>query len=140
MLWSKKYSQEDFVSYQKGTLLESLGIEITGVEDDVLIGTMPVDQRTIQPFGILHGGANVALAETLGSVASVMVLDDEQYYAVGLDINANHLRPMRSGKVRGEARPVFIGRSTHVWEIKIFDEQTNKLTCVSRLTMAVLKK
>ena len=140
MLWSKKYSHEEFVNYQTGTLLESLGIEITGMEDDVLIGTMPVDHRTIQPFGILHGGANVALAETLGSVASVMVLGDDQYYAVGLDINANHLRPMREGKVRGEARAVFIGRSTHVWEIKIFDEQTNKLTCVSRLTMAVLKK
>ena len=120
--------------------MESLGIELTELKEDALIGTMPVDQRTIQPFGILHGGASVALAETLGSIASLMIIDQELNYAVGLDINANHLRPVRSGKVRGEARAIFIGRSTHVWEIKIFDDERNKLTCISRLTMAVLKK
>lgn len=140
MIWSKSYQLSDFQSFSKGTLLESLGIELTELKADVLIGTMPVDHRTIQPFGILHGGASVALAESLGSVASLMVIDDESKYAVGLDINANHIRPMRSGKVRGEAKPVFIGRTTHVWEIKIFDDRSNKLTCISRLTMAILKK
>ena len=140
MIWAKAYQLSDFQSFSKGTLMESLGIELTELKEDALIGTMPVDQRTIQPFGILHGGASVALAETLGSIASLMIIDQELNYAVGLDINANHLRPVRSGKVRGEARAIFIGRSTHVWEIKIFDDERNKLTCISRLTMAVLKK
>lgn len=140
MLWFKKYQLEDFVSFQERTLLESLGIRLTELGDDFLAGTMPVDDRTKQPFGILHGGASVALAETLGSVAASLVIDRDKFIAVGLDINANHLRPVVSGSVRGEARAVFLGKKTQVWEIKIVDESTGKLNCISRLTMAVLPK
>lgn len=140
MLWFKEYQLEEFVSFQKGTLLESLGINLTELGADFLAGTMPVDERTRQPFGVLHGGASVALAETLGSVAASLVIDSEKFIAVGLDINANHLRPVVNGSVRGVASAVFIGEKTQVWEIKITDERTGKLNCISRLTMAVLPK
>lgn len=140
MLWFKEYQLEEFVSFQKGTLLESLGINLTELGADFLAGTMPVDERTRQPFGVLHGGASVALAETLGSVAASLVIDSEKFIAVGLDINANHLRPVANGSVRGVASAVFIGKKTQVWEIKITDERTGKLNCISRLTMAVLPK
>ncbi len=120
------------------TLMNTIGIEITEVGDDFVRGTMPVDARTHQPYGILHGGASVALAETLGSYAA-MLCCDPQFYAVGLDINANHVRAVASGVVTGTARPLHIGRSTQVWEIRIEDEQ-GKLVCISRLTMAVVPK
>jgi 1,4-dihydroxy-2-naphthoyl-CoA hydrolase len=140
MIWSRKYDLVEFVPFQKNTLLESLGIELTQIGEDYLVGTMPVDKRTVQPFGILHGGASVALAETLGSVAAGMVVDMEKFMAVGLDINANHLRPVSKGAVVGVARAVFIGKKTHVWEIKISDGETGKLSCISRLTMAIMPK
>jgi 1,4-dihydroxy-2-naphthoyl-CoA hydrolase len=140
MIWFKEFTPADFIPYSTGTLMESLGIEITEIGDDFIAGTMPVDNRTIQPMGILHGGANVALAETLGSIASGMVINKEKYYTVGLDINANHIRPVSKGLVRGVAKPLHIGGKTHVWEIKIFDTKTTKLTCISRLTMAILAK
>lgn len=140
MLWSRKYELSEFVSFQKGTLLEALGIELTEIGDDFLVGTMPVDERTKQPFGILHGGASVALAETLGSIAAGMVIDSKELIAVGLDINANHIRPVSSGKVQGIAKAIFIGRKTQVWEIKISDLATGKLSCISRITMAIVPK
>ena len=120
------------------TIMGFLGIEFTDRGDDYLKGTMPVDHRTHQPMGILHGGASVVLAETLGSSATSMCLDLSKEYCVGLDINANHIRAVRSGIVTGVARPIHIGRSTHVWEINIVDEQQRKV-CVSRITMAILQ-
>jgi 1,4-dihydroxy-2-naphthoyl-CoA hydrolase len=123
----------------KNTLLEHLGIELTRIGDDFLEAKMPVDRRTHQPFGLLHGGASVALAESLGSFAAHLTLDDENKYCVGLEINANHLRSVKSGFVTGTARPLHIGRSTQVWEIKITNEQ-QELVCVSRITMAVIDK
>ena len=123
----------------RGTMAENLGMEITEVGEDFLKGHMPVDHRTRQPYGLLHGGASVALAETLGSVGSAFVVDRSQYDCVGLEINANHVRGVRSGFVTGIARPIHLGKTTHVWEIRIFDER-DKLVCISRLTVAVIKK
>lgn len=118
-------------------MMEALDIRFTDVGDDWLRGTMPVDHRTRQPFGLLHGGASVVLAETLGSSAALLTLDVEKEVAVGLDINANHIRGVRGGIVTGTARAVHLGRTTQVWEIRIEEEQ-GKLVCVSRLTMAVI--
>lgn len=140
MIWFKEYKISDFTSFEQGTMLESLGIKLTEIGEDYLVGTMPVDERTKQPYGILHGGASVALAETLGSVAAGMVVDLEKFYPVGLEINANHLRPVSSGFVKGVATAIFTGTKTQVWEIKIHDESTGKLNCITRLTMAVLPK
>lgn len=120
------------------TMMGFLGIEFTEYGGDYLKATMPVDHRTHQPMGLLHGGASVVLAETLGSTATSMCLDLSKEYCVGLDINANHIRAVRSGIVTGVAKPIHIGRSTHVWEIKIMDEQ-QRLVCVSRITMAILQ-
>lgn len=120
----------------QGTAVERLGIEFLQVGPDVLRARMPVDERTRQPVGILHGGASVVLAETLGSTAANLCLQPHQQ-AVGLDINANHIRAIRSGWVIGECRPVHLGRTTSVWQIEIRDEQ-DRLVCVSRITMAVL--
>jgi len=120
------------------TIMGFLGIEITEQGDDYLRGTLPVDHRTHQPMGILHGGASVVLAESLGSMACSMCLDLSREYCVGLDINANHIRAVRTGVVTGTAKPIHIGRSTHVWEITIVDEQ-QRTVCVSRLTMAILQ-
>ena len=116
-------------------MLTYLGIEITEQGEDFLRGSMPVDHRTIQPMGLLHGGASVVLAETLGSLAANMCCDDG-FYCVGLEINANHIRSTTSGKVTGTAHAVHIGRGTQVWEIRIEDEQ-GQLTCLSRITVAV---
>jgi 1,4-dihydroxy-2-naphthoyl-CoA hydrolase len=120
------------------TMGEHIGIEFTGIGDDFLQARMPVDHRTRQPYGLLHGGASVALAETVGSVASALVIDQKQYYCVGLEINANHIRGIRDGFVTGTARPLHIGKTTHVWEIRIHDER-EKLVCISRLTVAIIK-
>ena len=116
-----------------------LGMEFTEVGDDYLVAKMPVDHRTMQPYKILHGGASVALAETLGSVASHLLVKDEKEQAVGLEINANHIRPVNKGYVYGTARPLHIGRKTHVWEIRIVDER-DKLVCISRLTTAIVPR
>ncbi len=125
-------------SFNKNTLAETLGIEITEVGANFLRGRMPVDARTHQPFGLLHGGASVALAETLGSCAGHLTLTDERM-VVGLEINANHVRAAKSGYVYGTARPLHIGARTQVWEIKIVDE-TGALVCISRITLAVIPK
>ncbi|HTR28534.1 MAG TPA: hotdog fold thioesterase [Puia sp.] len=116
-----------------------LGIEFIEVGDDFLKGRMPVDHRTRQPYGLLHGGASVALAETLGSVGAAMVVNYHQFNAVGLEINANHVRGVRDGYVTGTARPLHIGKTTQVWEIRITDER-EKLVCVSRITVAIIPK
>jgi 1,4-dihydroxy-2-naphthoyl-CoA hydrolase len=123
----------------ENTMGQHLGMEFIEVGEDFLKGRMPVDHRTRQPYGLLHGGASVALAETLGSVASAFVVDRSQYSAVGLEINANHLRGVREGFVTGIARPLHLGKTTHVWDIRIYDEK-EKLVCVSRLTVAIIKK
>jgi 1,4-dihydroxy-2-naphthoyl-CoA hydrolase len=122
-----------------GTMGEHIGIVFTGIGDDWLEATMPVDHRTKQPAGLLHGGASVALAETLGSVASFLCVDPAKRVCVGLEINANHLRSVTEGTVTGRATPLHIGSTTHVWEIKIRNE-AGKLVCVSRITMAILEK
>ncbi len=124
---------------QMRSLVDHLGIEITQIAEDSVRGSMPVDHRTTQIHGILHGGASVALAETLASMAAVLHIDLEKEIAVGLEINANHLRPALSGKVHGEARPLHLGRKTQVWQIEIRDDG-EKLVCISRCTIAVVNK
>ena len=124
---------------RQGTLIEHLGIVITGAGDDWLRATMPVDARTKQPFGLLHGGASVVLAETLGSMAGGYCVDPATQMVVGLEINANHLRAVREGTVTGTARALHVGRSTQVWEIRIEDE-AGRPVCVSRLTLAVVPR
>ena len=114
-------------------------MEFTEIGANFLKARMPVDNRTRQPYGLLHGGASVALAETLGSVASAFVIDRDRYYCVGLEINANHLRPVKEGYVYGTATPLHLGKTTHVWDIRIHDER-EKLVCVSRLTVAILQQ
>jgi 1,4-dihydroxy-2-naphthoyl-CoA hydrolase len=130
---------EDFLHLGKNTLGEQLGMEFTEIGEDYIKGTMPVDHRTKQPYGLLHGGASVALAETLGSIGSALLVDQSKFNCVGLEINANHLRSVRDGFVTGIAKPIHIGASTHVWDIRITD-QRDKLVCISRLTVAVIKK
>jgi len=121
------------------TLAENLGIEFSAIGDDYLEAKMPVDRRTHQPFGLLHGGASVALAETLGSVAASWCIDQKTQFCVGLEINANHVRGVKSGFVTGTAKAVHIGKKTQVWEIRITDEKKD-IVCISRLTVAVLDK
>ncbi len=136
-LWKQKPDLAQVNAWSRNTLAEALGMVVTEIGDDYLRGTMPVDARTHQPFGLLHGGASVALAETLGSLAGNLCLDSRQQVAVGLDINANHVRSIKSGVVTGTARCVHLGKSTQIWQIDIVDEQ-QRLVCVSRLTMAVV--
>ena len=134
-IWFKPYTLAD-LTIRIG-MARHLGIEFTEIGPDFLRGRMPVDDRTHQPYGILHGGASVALAETLGSYAAMLVVDQSKYHCLGQEINANHIRGVSSGFVIGTARPVHIGRRSHVWEIRITDER-DKLVCISRLTMAVV--
>jgi 1,4-dihydroxy-2-naphthoyl-CoA hydrolase len=116
-----------------------LGIEFTEIGDDFIKAKMPVDARTHQPYGILHGGASVVLAETIGSIASSLVIDPEKYMAVGQEVNANHLRPVKSGFVTAVCTPIHIGGKTHVWDIKMYDDR-GKMNCISRLTVAILPR
>ena len=121
-------------------MIEHIGINISELGPDFLKATMPVDKRTIQPMGILHGGASAAMAETLGSLAASLVIDQEKNFCVGIDINANHVRAVKAGgTVTGIARPIHLGSSTQVWNIEIFNEE-EKLVCISRLTMAILAR
>jgi 1,4-dihydroxy-2-naphthoyl-CoA hydrolase len=122
-----------------GNMGAFLGMLFTEIGPDFLKGTMPVNERTRQPYGLLHGGASAAFAETLGSVASAMVIDHTQYYCVGLEINANHVRSASKGLVTGVCKSVHLGRTTHVWDIRIFDER-EKLVCISRLTVAIIRR
>lgn len=123
----------------KGTLIEALGIEITVLEKGKVIATMPVDGRTRQPFGLLHGGASVALAETVASVGAFELVDPETESVAGLEINANHVRGVKEGIVKAVATVLHQGRTTMVWDIKIYDEQ-ERLVCISRCTMAVIQR
>jgi 1,4-dihydroxy-2-naphthoyl-CoA hydrolase len=138
-IWFRPYTLEEVQQRGIETMVEHIGIAITEVGENFLKGTMPVDHRTVQPMGILHGGASVALAETLGSIAANLVVDSDKKYCVGLDINANHIRAAKKGFVTGVAKPLHIGSSTQVWSIEITDEE-NKLVCISRITMAVLDR
>lgn len=139
MIWKDKPTPEIANNFPNKHIGDHLGIIITEVGDDYIKGTMPVDYRTVQPFGLLHGGASCVLAETLGSVGSLFCVDQSKYVIVGIEINANHIRSVNKGLVIGTARPVYIGKTLHVWEIKIENER-NQLVCVSRLTTAVKHK
>lgn len=138
VIWHKRPNVDELNSSMKQTMIGHLGILVTEVGDNYIKGTMPVSERTVQPLGAIHGGANVALAESLGSVAANFVVDDQYYYCVGQEVNANHVRSVNKGIVTAVSRPVYIGRSSHVWETLIYDER-EKLTCISRLTVSVLK-
>ena len=137
--FDKNVSVEDLKPLGKGTMTEYLGIEWVEIGKNFLKAKMPVDHRTIQPYGLLHGGASCVLAETIGSVASHLVIDPIQFYCVGIEINANHIRSAKEGFVYGTCSPLHIGSSTHVWDIRITNEE-EKLICISRLTVAIMKK
>ena len=133
------YNLDTVRRYHEGAHIDShIGIELEELGADYLSASMPVDERTRQPYGLLHGGATVVLAESLGSIASFLTLDPAREYCVGLEINANHLRAVRSGRVIGTARPIHLGKTTQVWDIRVGDEQ-DRLVCVSRLTLAILQ-
>ncbi|MBU0783326.1 MAG: hotdog fold thioesterase [Gammaproteobacteria bacterium] len=136
-IWFSIPNLENMNAMCKNTACEALGIEITEVGHDFIRGTMPADARTFQPFGLVHGGANVLLAETLGSIGANMLVDNSKFYCVGQEVNANHLRGVRNGKVTGTARLCHAGKSSQVWNIELHDDH-GKLSCISRLTMAVV--
>ena len=138
-IWYSQFSLEDLAQRIPGTLVEHLGIRMTEFGPDFLRATMAVDGRTRQLMGVLHGGASVALAETVGSFAANLCVDRQKYHCVGQEINANHLRPVASGLVTATARPIHIGARSQVWHIEIHDEG-GRLVCISRLTMAVIER
>jgi 1,4-dihydroxy-2-naphthoyl-CoA hydrolase len=138
-VWKTSVTLEQIRERSKDTLMEHLGIEYLEIGDDYLKARMPVDHRTRQTAGILHGGASAALAETLGSIAAGLCVDREKKRIVGLEINANHIRPVRQGYVTGVTTPIHIGNTTQIWEIRISNDE-GKLTCVSRLTVANIDK
>ena len=136
-IWLQQPELSALNALSKNTLVELLDIRFEAFDDDSLTASMVVDPRTHQPYGLLHGGASVVLAETLGSTASYLCIDSTQFYCVGLEVNANHLRGLRSGRVTAVARPLHLGRTTQVWDIRLSGDD-GKLSCVSRLTMAVV--
>ena len=136
MIWKTKPTVEGIKTMGKDSMGHFLDIEIIEVGDDYITGRMPVNEKTRQPYGILHGGASCVLAETLGSIGGAFCVDMPAQIVVGLEINANHLRPAKDGYVIGTARPIHLGRTTHVWDIKITNEKGD-LVCISRLTLAV---
>jgi 1,4-dihydroxy-2-naphthoyl-CoA hydrolase len=138
-IWRSLRTLEELNGNTQETLVGHIGILFTEIGADYIRGTMPVDTRTVQPYGLLHGGASVALAETLGSTGAAMCVDADEYQVVGQEINANHVRAARSGLVTGTARAVHLGGRTHVWTIEIVDA-AQKLVCISRITMAVIKR
>lgn len=139
-IWFHKEIQlSDLENIDKQTLRDHLGIRWQEIGDNFLKATMPVDDRTRQPYGLLHGGASCVLAETIGSVAAAMAVDNQKYFVVGLEINANHIRSVKEGTVTGTATPIHLGSNTQIWDIKIHDEKEN-LICISRLTVAVLPR
>ncbi len=139
MIWfEKNISLADFAKRSQGTMVDHLGIKYLELGPDYFVGSMPVDHRTKQPLGLLHGGASVVLAETLASMAGNFVVNPKTHYCVGLEINANHLKSATGGEVVGTARPLHIGRRTQVWEIRI--EQDGKSICISRMTLAVVER
>lgn len=138
MIWFKPYTLDVLEGLRNANMGEHIGIHFTEIGDDFLCARMPVDARTTQPFGILHGGASCVLAETLGSVAAWMTIDPETHRAVGLDINANHIRAVTEGSVLGRCEPLHVGRRTQVWQIDMSEEATGKRVCIARLTVAVI--
>jgi 1,4-dihydroxy-2-naphthoyl-CoA hydrolase len=138
-IWRSLRTVAELNANAAGTMVANLGILFTEIGDDFVRGTMPVDARTVQPYALLHGGASVALAETLGSTGAAMCVDAAEYQVVGQEINANHVRAARSGLVTGTARAVHLGGRTHVWSIEILND-AHKLVCISRITMAVIKR
>jgi 1,4-dihydroxy-2-naphthoyl-CoA hydrolase len=138
-IWFEPHTVEDMNALNGNTLSDWLGMEITAVGKDFLSGRMPVDHRTLQPYGLLHGGASIALAETLGSLAAAMTVDSATTLVVGQEINANHIRAVRTGHVTGTARPIHLGGRSQVWSIEVLDP-AGRLVCISRLTLAVLEK
>lgn len=139
MIFEPNISLEILNSWGENTMTDFLDIKFTKIGNDYLEATMPVSPKTKQPLGLLHGGANVVLAETLGSVAATLTVDGTKQYCVGLEINANHLKSVKEGTVRGVTKPIHIGKKTQVWEVKIYTEQGD-LSCISRITMAVIDK
>ena len=138
-MWFKNYTIEEANSITRNTILEHLDIIIEDIGPDHIKGSMPVDHRTHQPYGLLHGGASVTLAESLGSLGASFIIDLNEFYPVGIEINANHIRSVQSGRVTGIAKPIHTGKSTHVWEINIYDEK-ERLVCISRLTLSIIEK
>lgn len=136
-IFRRPRSVDELNAHNQNTSITNLGIEIIEVGEDFIRATMPVDQRTLQPYGLLHGGSSAMLAETLASVAANMCVEKDGQQAVGLELNCNHVRGVTQGVVTGTARPVHVGRKTQVWDIRIEDER-GKLCCVSRLTLAVI--
>jgi 1,4-dihydroxy-2-naphthoyl-CoA hydrolase len=140
VIWyNKQMTLADMVVFSENNMATHLDIRFEELGDNFIKGSMPVDHRTKQPYGLLHGGASCVLAETLGSVASALVIDHTKFICVGLEINANHIRSAKEGRVMGTCTPIHIGASTHVWDIRIHDER-GKLVCISRLTVAILKR
>ncbi len=140
MIWFEDYSLETLAAFRGENMGKTVGFEFTKVGPDFLEGTLPVDERTTQPFGILHGGASCVLSETLGSVAAWMTIDPEKFRAVGLEINCNHIRAVTEGKVIGHCTPLHTGRRTQVWQTDITEEATGKRVAVSRLTVAIIEQ
>ncbi len=138
-MWFKNYTVEELNSRPKNHIGALLEIEFTEISENSISAKMPVNEKTHQPAGILHGGASVVLAESLGSVASNLIIDQEKYIGVGLEVNANHLRPVKTGFVTGICTPLHIGAKTHVWEIKMYNDK-GKMNCISRLTVAIVPK
>ena len=138
-IWQRKVSLEELQHLRRNTMVEHLDINLTEIGPDYLRATMPVDRRTVQTMGILHGGASVVLAETIGSLAANLCVDATAQACVGQEINANHLRPVASGRVTGTARPIHLGTRSQVWQIEIRDER-ERLVCISRLTMAIIQR
>jgi len=136
-IWHRPPELEQLNANRQNTIVGLLDIRFEAVDDDSLTASMVVDSRTHQPYGLLHGGASVVLAETVGSVASYQCIDASRFYCVGLEVNANHIRALRSGRVTAVCRPVHLGRSSHVWDIRLCGDD-GKLSCISRLTVAVI--
>jgi uncharacterized protein (TIGR00369 family) len=138
-IWKSPLTVQEMNTLHEKTMVQHLGINFTELGDDFVRATMPVDQRTRQPYGLLHGGASVVIAETIGSMGAAMCIDMQQYQCVGQEINANHVRAARSGLVTGTARPVHLGGRSHVWVIDIVND-AGKLVCTSRLTVAIIRR
>ena len=138
-IWHQRPDPSLMDQMSEGTIDHHLGIKMIDVGDDYLTGTMPADSRTFQPYGIVHGGANVVLAETLGSMAGAHVIDTEHYLCMGQEVSATHLRPVSSGLVTGTARPIHLGKRSHVWEIRLTNDQ-GKLSCIAKLILAIVAK
>lgn len=138
MIWKKPIDLQSLNEWHQNTMQQHIGIQFTEIGKDYIKATMPVDHRTKQPMGLLHGGASVALAESLGSVASVLCVDPEKQTVVGLEINANHIKTAKEGIVTGITKPIHLGQSTQVWEIRIYNE-AEQLVCISRITNAILE-